>query len=260
MDHANVEKNALVERYYRGLLPAEDEIAFEEHFMACPDCQQRLELHRGLERGLKAMVAEDAARVVSAGLLAWLARRKRWAQLGALGLALLIAVGVPTLWLGTANRRLRSEMAAVQISASGLATRAETAEKNAAALETKLTELTAAAARRSVGRLPVYLLRTLRGETGEAGTRVPAGEAFALAFDPGPDARFVSYRATVLDAAGQEVFDQDTLRLNELEVVLLSFPGDFFAPGEYRLEVEGALATGATTPLGGYPFRIAPVS
>ena len=33
MDHAYIEENGLVERYYQGLLPPDEESHFEEHFV-----------------------------------------------------------------------------------------------------------------------------------------------------------------------------------------------------------------------------------
>ena len=50
--------------------------AIEEHFVACPECTEQLELARGFQRGLKSMVAEDAViarTAVQLGLFAWLA-------------------------------------------------------------------------------------------------------------------------------------------------------------------------------------------
>src|SRR5690242_19504681 len=100
MDHAYIEDNGLVERYYQGLLPPDEESHFEEHFVTCAACMEQLELARGFQRGIKGMVTEDAVRtavVVQAGLFAWLARRGRLAQWG-LALAFLVLAGWPSLW------------------------------------------------------------------------------------------------------------------------------------------------------------------
>src|SRR3954451_10931683 len=100
MDHTYIENNSLVERYHQGLLPPDEEARFEEHFVGCPQCTEQLELARGFQKGIKAMAAEDAVRLtVEVGLFAWLARRGRLAQWGLALAALLVAAGLPALWL-----------------------------------------------------------------------------------------------------------------------------------------------------------------
>src|SRR5438270_383029 len=108
MDHSYIEAQELVERYHRGLLPPEEEERFEEHFVACPECREQLELVRGFQKGIKALAAEDAARrVVVAGLFGWLARRGRLAQWG-LALAALL-VTFPSSFFAPGDYRLRVE-------------------------------------------------------------------------------------------------------------------------------------------------------
>src|SRR3954453_10617906 len=110
MDHTYIENSGLVERYHRGLLPPDEEAEFEEHFVECPQCTEQLELARGLQRGLKTMAAEDAARALGgAGLFAWLARRGRLAQWGTALAALLIAAALPALWLLAGGRSEQRE-------------------------------------------------------------------------------------------------------------------------------------------------------
>ena len=110
MDHTYIESNGLVERYHQGLLPPDEEARFEEHFVECLACMEQLELARGFQKGLKTMVAEDAARaVVSAGLFAWLARRGRLAQWGAALAVLALAAALPALWLLAGGQGERQE-------------------------------------------------------------------------------------------------------------------------------------------------------
>ncbi|HEY0554696.1 MAG TPA: zf-HC2 domain-containing protein, partial [Thermoanaerobaculia bacterium] len=92
MDHPYIESHGLIELYHQGALPPDEESRFEEHFVGCGECMEQLELARGLQKGIRAMAAEDAARaVVAAGLFAWLARRGRLAQWGMALAALLLA-------------------------------------------------------------------------------------------------------------------------------------------------------------------------
>ena len=37
---------------------------------------------------------------------------------------------------------------------------------------------------------------------------------------------------------------------------MITFPASFFAPGDYRLRVEGVKPDGSASEIGGYPFRV----
>jgi hypothetical protein len=275
MDHAYIESHGLVELYHQGALPADEEARFEEHFVDCPQCMEQLELARGLQRGLRSVAAEDAARAaVAAGLFAWLARRGRLAQWGMALAALLLAAGLPAFWLRAGSQGERREWGA----------RLEAQRRTGQELDRKLGE---SEARRTVERqalearlaaakppapppgaagplvkplvnTPVFLLAALRGE--DAKTPVvdlaKAGDALALAVDVGQDLRFATYRATITKADGGKVFERAGLKPNALEALMVTFPAAFFAPGEYRLRVEGVKPDGSAAEVGGYPFRV----
>ena len=263
MDHTYIEENGLIEQYHQGLLPPEEEARFEEHFVACPQCTEQLELARGFQRGVKSMVAEDAARavLVQAGLFAWLARRSRLAQWG-LALAAILILGLPTFWFASEGRSLRQTVAALQ-------QRWQSRERDAADLQKRLAESDAkrrelesklAQAKPSVispGNLAVVLLTAVRGP-GEPAATIDlsrTGDLVALAVDPGPDAHFASYRVT-LTRTGATVFRQAGLQPNALESLIITFPATFFTAGEYRLRLEGVKPDGSAAEIGGYPFRV----
>src|SRR4051812_31811731 len=205
MDHTYIEENGLVERYYQGLLPPEEEARFEEHFVGCPQCTEQLELARGFQRGVKSMVAEDAARatLIQAGLFAWLARRSRLAQWG-LALAALLILGLPVVWFASEGRSLRQTVAALQQRWQNREQEAADLQKHLADSEAKRRELESKLAQakppeRSPGLLPVVLLTAVRGP-GEPEATIDLsrmGDLVALAVDPGADARFASYRVTL---------------------------------------------------------------
>ena len=272
MDHDYIAANSLVERYHQGSLPPDEEARFEEHFAGCPECTEQLELARGFQRGLKAMVAEDVARatvaqaVVQAGLFSWLARRGRIAQWG-LAVVLLVLAVLPVLWFRRESTSLRQTVAALQErgnsqerNAADLQKRLADSEAHRHDLESKLAQakppesphpLAAAA------NLTVALLTAVRGP-GEPPATIDlgkSGDLVALAVDPGADARFGTYRVT-LAKAGATVFRQAGLKANALEAVMITFPSSFFAPGEYRLRLEGVKADGSAAEIGGYPFRV----
>jgi hypothetical protein len=256
MDHSHIEEQGLIARYHQGLLAPEEEASFEEHFLACPECMEQLEIARGFQKGIKTLAAEDAARVVlAAGLFGWLARRGRLAQWGLALAALLVAAGLPALWRLAEGKGERRELAA----------RLEAQRHANQELERRLARLAGVKPPEAPHGLanplvntPVFLLSALRGEAG--GPAVVdlsrAGDALALAVDVGNDLRFATYRATITKAGGGAVFQRSGLKPNALEALMITFPSTFFAAGDYRLRVEGVRPDGGTAEVGGYPFRV----
>jgi hypothetical protein len=272
MDHSYIESNSLVERYRRGQLPPDEEARFEEHFVECPECMEQLELARGFQQGLKTLVAEEAARaVVSAGLFAWLARRGRLARWSVPLAALAVAAALPAFWLLAGGRGERQEWRA-RLEAQSR-TRQELEHRLAESesrrsderreLEAKIAAAKPPEAPRGLANplvnTPVFLLSALRSNDGKPAMidLARAGDALALAVDVGDDLRFTSYRATITKADGGTVFQQSGLKPNALEALMITFPSPFFAPGGYRLRVEGVKPDGSASEVGGYLFRVA---
>jgi len=263
MDHAYISDNGLVERYYQGSLPPDEEARFEEHFAGCPECTEQLELARGFQRGLKTMVAED---VVQAGFFAWLARRSRMAP-WSLALVLFVLGVLSVLWFRGESTALRQTVAALkergvtqEQAAADLQKRLADSEAQRHDLEAKLAQAKVTEPARplaAAANLTVALLTAVRGP-GEPPATIDlskSGDLVALAVDPGADARFETYRVT-LTRAGATVFQKSGLKPNALEAVMVTFPTSFFAPGEYRLRLEGVKADGTAAEIGGYPFRV----
>ncbi len=256
MDHAYIEEHGLIDLYHRGQLPPEEEAGFEEHFVGCPDCQERLQMARGFQRGLKTVVAEE---VTKAGLLSWLVRR-RWLAVA----ALILAAVLPVLGYLAGSREtapLNTEASWRQLyekerqSAEGLRQRLEQSERQRVASLPETPETPAPPS--PLVNTPVFLLTAVRGEDEAPSVKVESGY-FSLAVDAGDDSRFESYRVTITDAGGKRVFREAGLKPSALEALLLTFPAGFFKPGEYRLVLEGVKAGGSAAELGGYSFRIAP--
>ena len=105
----------------------------------------------------------------------------------------------------------------------------------------------------------MFLLTLVRSEGGEPAATIDLGKidrVLTLAVDPGADAAFGTYRATITDSAGSRVFREGSLKPNALETVMITFPARFFSPGDYRLALEGLRADGTASEIGGYPFRV----
>jgi hypothetical protein len=105
---------------------------------------------------------------------------------------------------------------------------------------------------------PVFLLAAVRSNDAKPVTIDPSrtGDALALAVDLGEGLRFDTYRATITRTGGGKVFEKAGLKPNALETLMITFPATFFAPGDYRLRVEGVKPDGAAAEVGGYGFRV----
>ncbi len=266
MDHTYIEERGLIDLYHRGQIPVEEEVEFEEHFVACADCQEKLAQARGFQRGLKVVVAEDAARAVTqASLAAWLRRRWRYAAL-----LLLVAV-LPFVGYVAGSRQTRIAVASwkerwetERQSASKLerllAETERRREQERRELEDKLAQATPApsAPRETPSPLintPLILLTAVRGEEETPMVHIGKNAYVSLAVDAGDDPRFESYQVAI---AGPKAFRQAGLKPNALEALILTFPASYLPPGSYRLTLEGVLPDGAVVELGKHPFRVAP--
>ncbi|HEY4562152.1 MAG TPA: zf-HC2 domain-containing protein, partial [Thermoanaerobaculia bacterium] len=98
MNHTDVEEQNLVDRYVMGKLSADEAERFEDHYLSCPECLDRLELAESMQRGFRRAVGQDAARLAAArqlALVAWLSRLGRSRQMAALVMALLVVAILP---------------------------------------------------------------------------------------------------------------------------------------------------------------------
>lgn len=270
MNHAEIEELEIADRYLRGKLPPEDAARFEEHYLYCQECLDRLELGESMERGFKRAAGQDAARVAASrqvALLAWLARLGRSPRMAALAMAVLVVAVVPGL-IGLREVRERDQALADaraaleqerQRSASGSQIAAEAARLQAE-LEANLRELNhekearATAdkqlkeARNPQGVTAILYLDAERG-TGEPSQRVhlsrtPSLIVLALAMEP-PFQQ--AYRAVLRNADGKELWRGEGLRLNGSDLTL-SLPSTLLVPGDYTVSVAGRR----------FPFRVLP--
>ncbi len=272
MDHTYIEERGLIDLYHRGQIPPSEEAEFEEHFVGCRQCQDLLEAARGFQRGLKTMVAEDAARtVVQAGLLAWALRRR------GLVVALLALIAVlPAVGFLAGVRETREAIATWRDRWEGERKTASDLERRLAEserlhqeqrreLERQIAEARPVdappivpAAPSPLVNTPLLLLTAVRGEADTPVLRAGADGHVSLAVDPGSGSRFDSFRVTVTDASGKLVFRRGGLKPNALEAILVTFPASFFEAGEHTLVLEGLGSdrAGGEVELGAYPFRV----
>lgn len=272
MDHRTVDEQQVVERYLMGRLSAEEAARFEEHYLGCQECLDRLEEGERFHRALKAVATEEAARAaVGAGVLAALARLGRW-RLAAAVLALLALLALPAAFLAWQGRSLESRLARAEAelaeSRRQLAEGRERGDEASAELEEQLAQLQRRAAaetaaledqlasaeaagerlarelerwRRPQVNPPVLHLSLLRsGGTGGGPDvrftlgREPEWIVLALEVDGVPGQR---YGAALLGPGGGEAWRGESLEAGADGTVTLSFPSTFFDPGIYRLRL-----------------------
>ncbi len=288
MDHAYIEEQQIADRYVMGKLPAEEATRFEEHYLGCPECLDRLELAEAMQRGFKRAAGEDLARVAATrqlALLAWLFRLGRSRQVAVLAMALVVAVLLPSglalRRLGERDRELAAARSALEReregSTAGSRTAAAAAERLRRELEASRRALDGerqararaaeelAEARRPQANVPILFLNPERGAGPSAGEpsvrlRLPATPGWivlALEIDPPHHA---AYRAVLRDAAGREIWRGEGLRLNEMETLSLSLPSTLLAPGDYVATVAGVDAGGPSPAPVRFSFRVLPAA
>jgi hypothetical protein len=107
MEHSYIEEQNIDSRYLFGDLSLEERMRFEEHFIDCRYCLDRLKAVEGLRAGLRTVAAEAASRsraYAQVGLLARIARLRRTTLLA--GVALLVALPAAFLsWQWSIARR-----------------------------------------------------------------------------------------------------------------------------------------------------------
>jgi hypothetical protein len=212
--------------------------------------------------------------------VAWLSRLGRSRQLGLLVAALFVAVVLPgglalrrlgqiDRELGEARRALEQEK---QRAAAGALSSAEieklrsdlSASRRDLAQERETRTQAAeelAQARVPQANVPILFLDAVRsgGSSREAPTHhlrrpPPSGWAvLALQLDP-PFAP--SYRATLRDARGRELWHGTGLHPNEMDALSLSLPSSLLEPGDYTLSAEGAGRP--APPVARFAFRVLP--
>ncbi len=239
MDHVTIEESNVVERYLLGQLAAADAASFEEHYLDCPQCLERLELSRRLRDGLKEVATEDGTQLTRMAILAWLLRRGGAFQAG-FTVALLALVILPWAFLVPRVSRLAGEH------------------------ERLAGELVQALAPQV--RTPTYSLSPERSGPGEEpSTRitlrpVPEWVVLALQLPPlegsSPTALAVDYRVRLLEAEGESLWHSGPLEPDASGRVTLSVHSTWLAATDYVLELDALDPQGESRPETRFAFRV----
>jgi len=285
MDHPYIEDHQVADRYLMGKLSPEEADRFEEHYLSCPQCLDRLADAESMQRGFKRAAGQDVARLAATrqlALVAWLARLGRSRQAAVLLSALLVVAvialpgGLALRQLGEADRELAATRRALEEERERSASGSRNADE-VARLRSELDARQRDLAREQQARaqaaqqlaqvrvpqanVPILFLDAVRsgGSSTEEPThrlRRPPGAGWvvlALQLDP-PFAS--SYRAILRDARGRELWRGQGLQPNEMDSLSLSLPGSLLEPGDYTLAIEGSGSPSA--PASRFTFRVLP--
>jgi hypothetical protein len=244
MTHEEIDEQNIAERYVLRTLSADESARFEEHFVDCPHCQDRLEAVERLRDALKPLAAAGAARAASSRFgprVAWLAA----ATLAlAAGLSFFFIVRLAT---------TRRELEQSQIASLDWRQRYEALRRSAAPEAPILPQPLVGA---------TYYLSTTRSaeaDTSEPVNRVtvPPGLQWVILSPGGKmEPGFRSLRASLKDAAGQEVWRQSGLPAISQELLSVALPSALLHNGDYVLILEGLSPDGRYLKTGVYRLRV----
>lgn len=292
MDHRYIEEADITDRYLLGKLSPEEQDRFEEHFVECPKCLDRLETTREFRRALKAAVAEDAARsraYIQTGLTAWLIRQSRWQRAALLLATILLPAVLATAFFVPKIRQAQEEQEQAKKSASDWQHRYEEQQQAASRLEKELREANASLAeqrrqpetrqehdpqtrpgeeqeviRSSRPQIPppVFALSIVR--SADPALSAPANSisiphsarSFVLSLDLESGPGVQSYRATITDADRNVIWTRSTLKPQSKDTLRINLDSDLFKAGDYQLTLEGLTREGNYAPEGKYGFRL----
>ena len=65
MNHAEIEEHQIVDRYLLGRLAEADAGRFEQHYLACQQCLDELELAERMQGAARTAASEDASRLAA---------------------------------------------------------------------------------------------------------------------------------------------------------------------------------------------------
>jgi len=292
VDHRYIEEADIADRYLLGRLPPEEQARFEEHFIDCQECLDRLEATRNFRGALKTAVAEDAARssvYAQAGLLAWLVRRSRRQQAALLLAALLLPAILAAAFFVPKIRRAREELEQAQRASSDWQRRYEEQQQAADRLERERRDDSAnlterprpldtpqereLQARPRGGREavrpptthalpPVFALSIVRGA--DPGASEPANRisiprsapSFVLSLELENVEGVQSYRAALTTPDRRLIREWSNLKPRPDDTLRIKLDSNLVTAGDYRLTLEGLTREGNFVPAGKYDFRV----
>jgi len=250
MNHQEIETQNVAERYVLRTLPPEESARFEEHFVDCPHCQDRLEAVERFRAALKPLAAAGAARAESGQLSRAGWSRPAWL----LAASLVLAAGLAFLFYSRVT--LQRELERTRSASLDWRKRYEAERDTAESLRRP------APPQPLVG--PTFYLTTARSaesDTSEPVNRItlPPGLSWViLSFGGKIDPGFRSLRASLKDSSGRVVWEQDALPAISQEPLSVALPSALLRSGVYVIDLQGLSSDGRYLAAGVYRLRVLP--
>jgi hypothetical protein len=292
MDHPFIEEHNIPYLYLLGKLPAEEQEHFEEHFIVCPECINRLETTENFIDSLKTIATEEILRphvYVQAGILAWLVRLSRKRQAMLLSITILLLVALPAALFVAEMRRVRGELDQAKSAYVDTQRQVEENRQTVQKLEKELQEtLQKSAEQRQHLETELERERQERARLADGANRPERLHSIATVFslitprstdptqpspknvivisrpsqlivlspefDPDPDIQ--TYRGSITTDDNRPIWGEDKLQLNLKGTIELGFSARLFRSSDYLFILEGLTKQGNYIPISKYPFTV----
>jgi hypothetical protein len=283
MDHKHIDEFDIVERYLTGKLAAGETTEFEEHFVGCLQCVDRLETTKAFIEGLRLVAIEREPASVSSipiGLpwnLRYTTSRKAFA-VAACVLLLVVVAGAVLVFTQIRRFRFEADQARSasaqwerrfeeerQLSATMASARQESERELTeqvarlrAELENKREQEPAKSAQVNV---PILELSSTRGSERSPGSTnkisLPrSSTSFFLSLPLEGEGGYKSYRMSILDNQKQVIWQGGGVKANAYNSLGVIFDTHLFRSGQYLLTVDGVAGDGSISVVGKYSFRV----
>jgi hypothetical protein len=286
MDHRYIEQFNIVDHYLLRRLTEEEEASFEEHFVDCPICIDRLKIRENFIQDLRLIAVEQIPQTHS--YKPETLRRSFFHILPSKPLALaaicLLLVGiVGTIIVLIQMRQYKLEVDEVNRAYAQLAQLYEEGRRATSLLEKErqeeqqklaeqIQELEAELQKKqnpSAGgwmqprvNLSIFVLNPIRG-----GEQNPSGSVnevvlprtpvdFVISLQLAGEAKYKDYNITILNDHKQPIWKRRGLKSDRYNSLIIGFNSRFFQPSDYLFVVEGITREGDITLVSNYPFRI----
>ncbi len=291
MDHKYIEQFDLIDRYLMGRLVAEESERFEEHFIDCPECINRLKTTRDFREGFKQFALEEVKQEKGRER-----KRSRWfswewpsvknwafAAYGVLLVAVLISLFLISRIRGLQfeadqaknasaewQRRFEEQQQAASSSEQQHQETEQSLNEQLRGLEAELEDArkqqaesagTSQAWMRAGINLPIFVLTSVRGGGGQNPANVNeitlsrTSENFVISVPLEGETRYKTYRVTIL-SDNHRFWGSTGLKPDRYNSLTIGFNSNFFPAGDYSLKVEGVPGKPDSSLIGIYPLHI----
>jgi hypothetical protein len=288
MDHQYIEGHNIPDRYLQGTLSATERARFEEHFVDCPECLDRLEMTEDFRGALRTVAAERAATSLvypRPGLRTWLWGTAGGRNAALLAAAVLVLAALPSvllfIWAGQSRRQVDEARLSVadwqrkyeesqqagRKAEDEMQAREQEVARQRREIETQRDKerqgrVDEEASRQALLRTaPIYDLNAVRGGTRGPSTpatqiSIPrAAQWIVLKLEIEPDPEIQSYRATLF-TSGQQVICRASDVMAVKGALAVTCDSSLFKTGDYRIALEGLPRQGRPVPAGAYSFHV----